>query len=460
MNIANIATFYWYCKNAGLQTTSERTQKIRKLTITGKAAGLRKEQIIENLKKFEQITEAEQIVEEVFDSGSDSAGDTLIDQLEMYLGNNYIFKRNDITRYIERFPERVELYQKDFNTIFIAAKKVLKGVDYQLFDRLINSDFIPTYNPLREYFDSLGYTKRDDSPLIDSLTSTIKTDAAGYCTYFVKKWIVSVISSAFGVHSPLVLVLCGKQNTGKTEWLRRLLPQEINDFYAESKLDTDIGAEQLMIKKLIISDDEFAGKSKQQSERFKELTSKQIFSFRPPYGRSPEDFTRLAVLCGTSNDIEILSDPTGNRRIIPITVLDVDKKLYNSIDKREMWKEAYQLFKSGFEWRVITKEDIEFLNSNSVKHETLSNEGELILEYFAPSDSNEWMSASIIQKELTRLTNNHKMYLDRISKQLKKMGFPQRAIVDEESGKEIKKWGVKKKYQQPEYVPPDYSKTF
>jgi hypothetical protein len=40
LKIATISTFYYYCKDAGLQITSERTSRIRKATVNGKSAGL------------------------------------------------------------------------------------------------------------------------------------------------------------------------------------------------------------------------------------------------------------------------------------------------------------------------------------------------------------------------------------------------------------------------------------
>ena len=102
-----------------------------------------------------------------------------------------------------------------------------------------------------------------------------------------------------------------------------------------------------MTENLIIMDDELGGKSKQDNMKLKNITSKQYFSLRRPYGDHNESILRLAVLCGTSNQLEILSDATGNRRIIPIEVLNINKVLYNSIDKKELFMEAFKLYKKG-----------------------------------------------------------------------------------------------------------------
>src|SRR5690606_8591490 len=121
-----------------------------------------------------------------------------------------------------------------------------------------------------------------------------------------------------------------KQGTGKTEFFRRLLPPELRQYYAESKLDAGKDDAILMTQKLIIMDDEMGGKSKKESKHLKELTSKQVFTLREPYGRMNVDLQRLAVLCGTTNDLEILND-LHNRRQIPIEVYGIDHEAYNAI---------------------------------------------------------------------------------------------------------------------------------
>ena len=75
-----------------------------------------------------------------------------------------------------------------------------------------------------------------------------------------------------------------------------------------------------MTKKWIILDDEYGGKSKREEKRLKEITSKAWINIREPYGRVSVDLRRLSVFCGTSNESQILNDPTGNRRILPIHI--------------------------------------------------------------------------------------------------------------------------------------------
>lgn len=78
--------------------------------------------------------------------------------------------------------------------------------------------------------------------------------------------------------------------------------------------------------------------------------------------KNSEDLRRLAVLCGTSNDEEIINDPTGNRRIIPINILDIDHEKFEEINKTDLFIELYHEWVKDKDKFIFTK-DIEILNN-------------------------------------------------------------------------------------------------
>jgi predicted P-loop ATPase len=60
----------------------------------------------------------------------------------------------------------------------------------------------------------------------------------------------------------------------------------------------------------------------------KDFISRRVDTYRPPYGKTDIDFPRACVFIGTTNDLEILDDETGNRRYWPILVrkvIDTDR---------------------------------------------------------------------------------------------------------------------------------------
>lgn len=453
--IAQIATFYYLAKQAGLNIYSDRTKKIVNASVQGREMKRTPLQVADSLRQFAEIEGAEEIIKQVFDSNIQGIDEeNLIEQVEIFLKMNYSMRRNEITRYIE--DSGVPLKQSDFNSIFIEAKKIYDKLSYELLDRIINSNFTPSYNPILEYF------KKPYEPLngfIDSIADTIKSDDYLYVRHFFKKWLVSVIASAHGTHSPLMFVLAGdKQGTGKTEFFRRLLPKELHGYYAESKLDAGKDDEILMTQKLIIADDEMGGKSKKDEKRLKEMLSKQTFSLREPYGRNNVDLQRLAVLCGSTNIVEILSDTTGNRRIIPVQVYEIDNSTYNMIDKEKVILEAYNLFKEGFDWR-LSSTDVAVLNGGSEKFEIYTSEYELISKFFRkPKDEEEnYLTATEI-KNILETKTIQKIILDRIGKELKRLGY--NSEIRKRNGVSSRLYNIIEKGLGEDYVEPDVDLPF
>ena len=272
---------------------------------------------------------------------------------------------------------------------------------------------------------------------LDKLARSIDTDTGAkvndvdpdYKYLFIRKWFVGIVASIYRQHSPILLVLTGGQNTGKTEFFRRLLPDKLKPYYAESKLDAGKDDEILMCQKLLIMDDELGGKSKQEAKKLKELTSKDEFTLREPYGRKNVRLKRLAVLCGTSNDELVLNDPTGNRRIVPINVLSIDHALYNSIDKTELLLEAYHLYNEGYNWR-LTADDVQKLNNNTIEFEQIRHEAELISMYYKLPEyaegiqSVELLTATEIKTYIEE-KSGQKLSPWKIGQELKALGFEQ-----------------------------------
>lgn len=433
-----IATFYWMCKRYGISLMSEKTQLIAATASNAKKGGRDIKGTVRLLKKLEGIEENESldIIEQVFNGNVELQSDSFIFQLETFIRQNYDIRRNEVTQYLELNGERI--LDEDFNSIYIDAKKVFENnISFELINRLIVSNFTPNYNPFIEWIDA--NKTRITTGSLDRLCKTIISDMDyAYIEKFVKKWMVGIIETIFEKPTPLMLILSGsKQNTGKTEWFRRLLPDDLKKYYAESQLDRGKDDEILMTQRLIIMNDEMGGKAKEDERRMKNILSKQMFTLRKPYGKGDVDLRRLAVMAGTSNDDELLNDPTGNRRFIPINVLDIDKDLYNSINKTELLIEAYWLWKEGRITAEMTNAEIDYLNKHTQNFNEVSIEGELIQKWFQPGGN-------------TFLTNTDiKVFLEHISKQKlssRKIGLELRRLGFERTTKRVEYEAIRKGY--------------
>jgi predicted P-loop ATPase len=425
-----IATLYYYAKQAGVQTYSTETKEIATIASQGKKSGLDPKQVKENIRKFSDSPINDNDLESILDQvehGTEIAKDdeeSLVPQLEAFLQLNYEFKRNEITRYIEikLNNEFLPMERKHFNSVYIKAKRQIPKLSFELLERIIDSEFTNEYNPIKEWFEKHPCTTEDN---IEKLFACIQTDNIELAYLLGRKWLVSIVASVYGQHSPLMYCLAGeKQNTGKTEFFRRLLPNELKKYYAESKLDAGKDDDILMTQKIIIMDDEMGGKSKTDERRLKELLSKQVFSLREPYGKGNVDLQRLAVLCGTSNEKRLISDATGNRRLIPVYVESIRHKEYNAIDKNDLFAEAYKLYKDGFDFR-LTKDDIAMLEGSTDQFQFFSLEYELINKYFEKVEMETYgayMTATDIKVFLEKNTQQ-KLTLDKIGKEMTRLGY-------------------------------------
>ena len=384
----SVGTFYYMVQNAGFQLPKVN-QAALNTAVIGKSNNLSVDLIAQNLvnqynfdlKNAEEF--AKKVIEDQNITLASVSGDAdkLIETLISWLNKHYEIKLNTITRILEDKGDI--LTQRKLNSIFLKAKKAfnIPALTYDILERIIFSEEIPEFNPFEEYFKANSY--RESNGNLDKLCKTIDSydEIIEFTSIFIKKWFVSLIAATDGYPIRSVLALVGGQNTGKTEWFRRLLPKNLQKYYAESKMDAGKDDDLLMTQKLIVMNDEMGGKSKQDEKRFKELTSKAIFSLRAPYGRNNEDFKRLAVLCGTSNDKEVINDPTGNTRMLPVEVFSINHDLYNSIDKDELFMEAKRLYDKGFDYK-LSKKELEFLDKFGGLFQAINQEYEAINKFF------------------------------------------------------------------------------
>ncbi|WP_191908867.1 VapE domain-containing protein [Larkinella humicola] len=430
-----IATFYYLAKEAGLQIMTPKTKEIVSVASMYKKQHGTVEGAVDHLKKLEiPEEESRDIVKQVFATREEIKSDeTLYDQLELFLRSNHPMRFNEITRYYED-EQGIVQDQRRLNKIFVAANKLLPKVTYPMFDILIKSDFTPSYNPLRNFF--RDNEDRKPTGIIAALAATIETDTGfgpgqffpDYKEFFIRKWLIGVISSVYDQPCPIVLVLTGAANTGKTSWFRRLFPEELRPYFAESKWIDNRDNEMAMCSNLISFNDEFGKNGLRDHEHFKSLASKDFFTLREPYGRGLIKLRRLAVMCGTSNPREVIPDPHNNRRVIPINVISIDFRGYNAINKTDLLLEAYHLFKAG-ERHDLTQNDVQRLQEVTGGYYDVPTERDLIEKYFTipkladKKNAMLWSQGEILEY-LTGVTTIKNLKGKIISQEMKAMGFP------------------------------------
>jgi hypothetical protein len=411
-----ISTFYHYVKQEGIEIYSEKTKKTITTVAAQKAQGTPtiesvKKHIIEVL-KLDNPDEV--LIKKLIDNKDDySKGliddDTEVNQLKKFISENFNPIRDSITN--EIFINSILLDDIKLNTIYFSAKNCLDfNVNKSDVRDMINSEATPTYNPLNEFFKIKSFEPNNIEKYIDCIQPQSE-----YNRWAFKKWIVGCVHNWLSpTHetkvSPLTLVLCGqKQGTGKTSFFRNLLPKELNKYLIEHKIDSkDKDSIYNLVKGLLVLDDEFGGLATKDVKDFKKIADANQIDIRLPYSAFYSKMKRKASLCGTSNDVSILKDVTGNRRILPLNVVSINYDEMIKINVDSLWREAFKLWREDFDWKIYNSEDIDFLNSNTNVNIEVMPVEELFFNYFSVTNNSEFPERIILnQGEILNYLNIH-----------------------------------------------------
>ena len=142
----------------------------------------------------------------------------------------------------------------------------------------------------------------------------------------------------------MVTLIGAKQGEGKSTFLRWLALED--DWFGELRtFDYQKGAEALM-GKWIVEVPEMAALKRSEMEEIKAFITQQRDHYRRPYERTVSDIKRKCIMVGTTNNMQFLTDTTGNRRFIPIEVESAGAELFKreaqiKAEIEQCWAEAY-----------------------------------------------------------------------------------------------------------------------
>lgn len=348
-------------------------------------------------------------------------------QLETWLKHFENIRYNELKNRCER--NGIIADENMMNSAYFDAKDRIEGLSESTFYTMVTSDRVESCNPVKEYFSGL---KGDTGTPIKDLAYAINSDVADadYIEHFLTKWLVGGVAMWHeDVANPLMLILVGaKQNTGKTHFFRHLLPPAIRDLMVESELTMDKDTKTQLCESILFLDDEMSVQGSRYIKTIKKLSSSENFTYRGAYGRFQQTRKRNALLCATTNDVQLLHDATGNRRLIPIQVNNIPHEGYNQVNKTELWHRAYQLYKGNYNWKLTSK-DVKYLAISTEEFEAPNVEREMLEKYFKmPKNGDvEPMNTTEIKDYIEDRTNQ-KLDKRELGRQLNSLGYQQKSF--------------------------------
>ena len=260
--------------------------------------------------------------------------------VESFLHENYLFRFNVLNGMVE-FVEKAavgetiadydaawrQLSDRALKSIIIRAmrEEVCEGgnpkSDIQM---LVQSEEVRAYNPISDYLNGLPrWDGQNHVARLFSRLPGLSSEQTGFLAIWLRSMVAHWLQMDTLHGNECVPTLIGAQGCGKTTFLRRLLPQHLRQYYLDHlNLSNKFDKEMALTNNLLVNLDELEAIRPSQHAALKQTLSKSKVNGRPIYGTSQEDRARYASFVATTNNPHPLTDATGSRRYICLTIPD------------------------------------------------------------------------------------------------------------------------------------------
>ena len=334
-----------------------------------------------------------------------------VEDIKAFLGGRLYLRHNVITRRVEcKLPSNYETDGADWqpisdrvvNSLWAELSKVkpVRALDIY---RVLESDFVPDYHPFRYYLDHLPpWDGGSDYILEMSVSVSVKGDVEQQMLFYeyLKKWFVAMVAGWVDetVVNHVMLVLIGEQGSYKTTWFNYLLPPELKSYFYTKTNANRMGRDDLLTLAQygLVCCEELDTMRPSELNQLKAVLTMPSIDERAAYAHFHEHRQHIASFCGTGNNVQFLSDETGNRRWLPFEIEQIRSPRDHPFNYAGIYAQAYALYQEGFHY-WFSQEDIRQLSAHNRAFETPRLETELVQLYFRQPtevESGEFMSVA------------------------------------------------------------------
>ena len=332
--------------------------------------------------------------------------------LEEFMNRRYEFRYNTVLDDLEyRQRDSIHFYFKPVdkrvrNSISICAlKEGINAWDRDV-DRFLNSEYVPLHNPVEEYLYDVG--RWDGKDRILALARTVPCNNPYWAELF-HRWFLNMVAHWRGntdkkYANSVSPLLVGAQGTRKSTFCRSIVPPELRAYYTDSiDFSRKRDAELYLNRFALINIDEFDQISSTQQGFLKHILQKPVVNVRKPYANAVLEMRRYASFIATSNQKDLLTDPSGSRRFICIEVTEaIDTN--RPIDYNQLYAQAMHELDHG-ERYWFDQSDERIMTENNHDFEQIPPEEQLFYHYFRVAgndEEGEWLSSAEILNRLRR----------------------------------------------------------
>ena len=335
--------------------------------------------------------------------GGDNRGDSktaTVEEIKSFLDGHISLRFNEITSRVEyEIPaDNTDIHRfmpvndRIVNSLWSQMSTITR-VNIQDMYRVIESDYVPVFNPFKEYLNNLS--KPGEQDYIRELAQTVRVKGGEQeqklWHLYLKKWLVGMVASWISedVVNNVILVLIGEQGAYKTTWFNYLLPPPLKQYFYTKTNANRMSKDDILTlaQYALVCCEELDTMRPAELNQLKAAVTMPSIDERAAYAHYHEHRKHIASFCGTGNNTQFLSDPTGNRRWLPFEVESILSPREHPFHYEGIYAQALSLYTSGFQY-WFTKEEIQELNHHNKQFETPHLEHELVDLYFRrPIDS-------------------------------------------------------------------------
>jgi hypothetical protein len=363
-------------------------------------------------------------------------------EAEQFLKDNYLLRFNELSGKVEYVtlpadekPVWRVLTPKALNSIIIRAKREQiceKGNPKTDIVEYVQSDEVESFNPIRHYLEHLP--KWDEQNHVARLFSRLPGISSEQLD-FLSVWLRSAVAHWLQMDTlhgnECVPTLIGAQGCGKTTFVARLLPPELREYFLDHlNLSNKFDKEMALTNNLIVNLDELEAIRPSQHAALKQTLSKSKVNGRPIYGASQDDRPRYASFVATTNNPHPLSDATGSRRYICLTIPEgqyIDNT--GEIDYGQLYAQVLHEIvdlKSPYWFKNEEVARIQELNLNYMEQKDIAEVLDVCIR--KPKDGEQGVRmksgeiVELVRREYPSIKNNHSTKIH-LGMAMKELGF-------------------------------------
>lgn len=346
-------------------------------------------------------------------------------------------------RHWQRLTDHIE------NSLWCAMQHHGMAVNLNELHTLLGSDFVKEYHPLKEYLDSLppwdGETdyigrlaamvhvrENPHSPLQQdkSRGRDNPSEAPVRFADILKRWMVSMIAAALDetVVNQVILTLIGRQGSYKTSFMQHILPPALSEYYTTKSNSSRMTKDDLftMTENLVINLEEIDTMPPSELNQLKAMVTQRYVDERRAYGRNKVHLPHVASFVATGNNLQFLTDDTGNRRWLPFEVEGIDSPWESDIPYEGIYSQTYALYHDVNFRYWFTDEEIQQLRGHVQQFEVPRPEYELILTFYRKPVGLERGVYTTSSQIIGRFGNTSlRLSLQKVGRAMRELGFRQ-----------------------------------